>query len=176
MAGIFVCNFVTAVSILVLFLPPSQTSRAHVSKGRGSKAQRGRLSVRPYEFNVESCKFRLIISTHWRFLFYPFSSRPTRLHWVNFLLHWVNFFLHWVNHFLFFFVYLQCNVRWRILLMLDKISTMLARKNDVLSLVLKLNRLACILKHGGPPTANVTLGRFSLDFVNRQIYIGYLLT
>jgi hypothetical protein len=115
-------------------------------------------------------------STRWRFLFYPFSSRPSRLHWVNVLLHWVNFFLHWVNHFLFFFVYLQCNVGWRILLMLDQISTVLARKNDVLSLVLKLNRLACILKHGTPPTAKVTLGRFSLDFVNRQIYIGYLHT
>jgi hypothetical protein len=55
-------------------------------------------------------------------------------------------FLHWVNHFLFFFVYLQCNVRWRILLMLDQISTVLARKNDELSLVLKLNRCACILR------------------------------
>jgi hypothetical protein len=75
-----------------------------------------------------------------------------------------------------FFVYLQCNVRWRILLMLDQISTVLAQKNDELSLVLKLNRLACILKHGAPPTAKVTLGRFSLDFVNRQIYIGYLHT
>jgi hypothetical protein len=56
--------------------------------------------------------------------------------------------------------------------MLDQISTVLARKNDVLSLVLKLNRLACILKLGAPPTSKVTLGRFSLDFVNRQIYIG----
>jgi hypothetical protein len=60
--------------------------------------------------------------------------------------------------------------------MLDQISTVLARKNDELSLVLKLNRLACILKHGAPPTAKITLGRFSLDFVNRQIYIGYLHT
>jgi hypothetical protein len=60
--------------------------------------------------------------------------------------------------------------------MLDQISTVLARKNDELSLVLKLNMLACILKHGAPPTANVALGRFSLDFVNRQIYIGYLHT
>jgi hypothetical protein len=58
--------------------------------------------------------------------------------------------------------------------MLDQIFTMLARKNDVLILFFKLNRLACILKHGAPPTAIFTLGRFSLDFVNRQIYIGYL--
>jgi hypothetical protein len=86
------------------------------------------------------------------------------------------FVLHWVNHFFFFFVYLQCNVWWRIFLMLDQISTMLARKNDEFSLVLKLNRLACIFKHGAPPTANVTLGRFSLDFVNSQKYIGYLHT
>jgi hypothetical protein len=49
-------------------------------------------------------------------------------------------------------------------------------KNDELSLVLKLNRLARILKHGAPPTAKVTLGRLSLDLVNRQIYIGYLHT
>jgi hypothetical protein len=122
-----------------------------------------------HDISADYCT-RLIISTRWRFLFYPFSSRPSRLYWVNFLLHWVNFLLHWVNHFLFFFVYLQCNVAWCILLMLDQISTVLARKNDVLSLVLKLNRLACILKHGTPPTAKVTLGRFSLDFVNRQIY------
>jgi hypothetical protein len=60
--------------------------------------------------------------------------------------------------------------------MLDQISTVLARKNDALSLVLKLKRLASISKHGAPPTAKVTLGRFSPDFVNCQIYIGYLLT
>jgi hypothetical protein len=35
---------------------------------------------------------RLVISTRWRFLFYPFSSRPSRLHWVNFLKHRVNHF------------------------------------------------------------------------------------
>jgi hypothetical protein len=78
--------------------------------------------------------------------------------------------------FFFFFVYFQCNVWWRILLMLDQISTVLARKNDEFSLVLELNRLACIFKHGAPPTAKVTLCRFSLDFVNCQIYIGYLHT
>jgi hypothetical protein len=49
-------------------------------------------------------------------------------------------------------------------------------KNDEFSLVLKLNRLACIFKHGAPPTAKVTLGRFSLDIINCQIYIGYLHT
>jgi hypothetical protein len=81
-----------------------------------------------------------------------------------------------VNPFFNLFVYFQCNDSWRILLMLDQILTVLARKNDALSLVLKLNRLACISKHGAPPTAKVTLGRFSLDFVNCHIYIGYLLT
>jgi hypothetical protein len=60
--------------------------------------------------------------------------------------------------------------------MLDQISTVLARKNDEFSLVLKLNRLACIFKHGAPTTAKLTLSRFSLDFVNCQIYIGYLHT
>jgi hypothetical protein len=34
MPDIFVCNFVTVVSILVLVLPPPPTSRARVSKGR----------------------------------------------------------------------------------------------------------------------------------------------
>jgi hypothetical protein len=60
--------------------------------------------------------------------------------------------------------------------MLDQISTVLDRKKDALSLVLKLKRLACISKHGAPPTAKVTLGRFFPDFVNFQIYSGYLLT
>jgi hypothetical protein len=78
--------------------------------------------------------------------------------------------------FFFFFVYFQCKDWWRILLMLDQFSTVLARKNDEFSLVLKLNRLACIFKHGAPPTAKLTLGMFSLDFVNCQIYIGYLHT
>jgi hypothetical protein len=78
--------------------------------------------------------------------------------------------------FFYLFVYFQCNDSWRKFLMLDKISTVLARKNDALSLVLKLKRLACISKHGASPTAKVALGRFSPDFVNCQIYIRYLLT
>jgi hypothetical protein len=63
MPDIFVCNFVTVVSILVLVLPPPPTSRARVSKGRGSKAQCGRLSVRPYEFNVEKCTLYINITS-----------------------------------------------------------------------------------------------------------------
>jgi hypothetical protein len=58
--------------------------------------------------------------------------------------------------------------------MLDHFFTVLARKKHVLILFLKMNRLACILKHGAPPTAKFTLVRFSLYFVNRQIYIVYL--
>jgi hypothetical protein len=49
--------------------------------------------------------------------------------------------------------------------MLDQISAVLARKNDTLSLVLKLKRLACFSKHGAPLTAKVTLGIFSRDTV-----------
>jgi hypothetical protein len=57
--------------------------------------------------------------------------------------------------------------------MLDHISTVLARKNDVLSFVLKLNRLACILKHGATPTAKATLPGTSreIDIAAERIII-----
>jgi hypothetical protein len=46
------CNFVIVVSLLVLVLPLLPLPEHMYLKG-GVKAQCGRLSVRPYKFNVE---------------------------------------------------------------------------------------------------------------------------
>jgi hypothetical protein len=56
------CNFVTVVSILFLVLLPPLPFTEHMYL-RGVKAQCGRLSVRPYEFNEDNLLIQYIIKS-----------------------------------------------------------------------------------------------------------------